>query len=340
MVWWLVDHSLPTLIRTLANQRLIRTLEKASKESDKLHGTLLSSGQLNNSRSLFGFVELWQSVVDTYSSDLQSIWTERVDRLIPRLDEAQRSDCVEATLASFDDGCNNIKVRLERVLELVSKRFLSTNSHVNALQHLQPHFDSRRHGLQADLELRLLGHELPAKAENAGASASGHRLAAVVFGDIVGSSARMAVDEEGMAADRKVLLKAVEASAKRHGGRVVNTMGDGFLLEFPSAVDGMSAAMEIQVESTLPLRIGLNVCDVLVAGDDILGDGVNIAKRLESHASTGHICLPEHVARDLVNRFRFAVLDRGEVSFKNISRTIQTAEIDPRAMRIVASSPE
>ena len=335
MICWIVDSSLLTNIRSLAHQQLVERLEKATKDNSKLHGTLLASGQISNSRSLFQFVELWQSVVDDYRHDLQALWTDRVNRLIPRLDEAQRSACVEATLASFDDGCKNIQTRLEQALQLVSKRFISAHSTINAWQQLQPYFETRRQGLRSDLELRLLEHELPANARNeAGETASGHRLAAVLFGDIVGSSARMGADEAGMVADRAALLEIVQASTKRHRGRLVKTTGDGFMLEFTSAVDGVSAGMDIQRHTRLPLRIGLNVCDVVIAGDDILGDGVNIAKRLEERASEGHICLPEFVAGDLANTFKFETRDLGEETFKNIGRAIRIVEIDPRAPRL------
>jgi len=334
-----MDNSVILNIRALAQQRLIQRLEEATKESNKLHSTVLASGAINNSRSLFQFVDHWRSVVDDYRLDLQAIWSDRVNRLIPRLDEAQRSACVEATLASFDDGCKNIQARLEHVLQLISKRFIGSVSNINAWQQLQPNFESRRQGLRADLELRLAEHELPSDDGNTtGATASGHRLAAVLFGDIVGSSARMGADESAMLADRAALLQIVEASTKRHGGRLVNTMGDGFMLEFPSAVDGMAAGMDIQASARVPLRIGLNVCDVVIAGDDILGDGVNIAKRLEERASVGHICLPDFVAGDLVNKFKFLPKDLGEVTFKNIGRAIRIVEVDPQAPRLVATS--
>jgi class 3 adenylate cyclase len=161
--------------------------------------------------------------------------------------------------------------------------------------------------------------------------ASSHRLAAIVVADVVGYSALIGQDEAGTLSGRKDLIKAVEAAATRHRGRVVKTMGDGFLMEFGSGVDAMSAAIDIQIASRLPLRMGLNVCEVAVDGSDIHGDGVNITQRLEGHATPGHICLPAHVMDDLVGKLALRRIDRGAATFKNIARAIHVVEVDPRA---------
>src|SRR5271169_3334978 len=127
------------------------------------------------------------------------------------------------------------------------------------------------------------------------------RLAAVVAADVVGYSRLMEVDETGTLARLKThRLELIDPTIAKNRGRIINTTGDGLLVEFASVVDAVQCANEIQLRMVqrnldvsgaraIQLRIGINIGDVIVDGDDIFGDGVNIAARLEALAEPGAI---------------------------------------------------
>ena len=155
------------------------------------------------------------------------------------------------------------------------------------------------------------------------------KLAAILAADVVGYSKLMADDESGtMAAlqEHREILFNPEISDK--GGRIVKLMGDGTLVEFPSVVDAVEAAHSIQQaladeSGPIKLRIGINLGDVIIDGDDIYGDGVNIAARLETLAPPGGICISSIVHESLGNRIDIEFSDTGEHEVKNISRPIR-----------------
>jgi len=154
------------------------------------------------------------------------------------------------------------------------------------------------------------------------------RLAAILATDVVGYSRMVAADEAGtLAALRAVRNEVLDPSVAEHGGRIVKTTGDGLLAEFPSAVDAMRCAMAIQTAMTaraLYLRIGVNVGDVVIEGGDILGDGVNIAARLEAEAEPGGIAFSGAVREYVLGRIDAGFRDGGRRELKNIDRPIQT----------------
>src|SRR5262249_48278707 len=128
----------------------------------------------------------------------------------------------------------------------------------------------------------------------------GRRLAAIVAADVWGYSRLMGLDEVGTARTLREHRKVTDALVAKHGGRIVKTTGDGVLLEFPSVVDAVECAVAVQVvmaqrnegvpqDRRMLLRIGINLGDILIEGDDILGDGVNVAARLENIAEPGGI---------------------------------------------------
>lgn len=169
------------------------------------------------------------------------------------------------------------------------------------------------------------------------------RLAAILAADVVGYSRLIEADEEGTRARLTDLLtKLIEPRIANDGGRIVKTIGDGILVEFPSAVDAVRSALAVQSGVTdhntnlpdrqqLVFRIGINVGDVIIEGDDIHGDGVNVAARLEGLCQPGEVYISgtvhDHVAGKLYARFE----DLGDQSVKNITRPV-------RAFRAVAAS--
>jgi class 3 adenylate cyclase len=130
----------------------------------------------------------------------------------------------------------------------------------------------------------------------------GRRLAAIVAADVAGYSRLMGLDEVGTARTLREHRKVTDALVAKHGGRLVKTTGDGVLLEFPSVVDAVECAVAVQAvmaqrnedipqDRRMLFRIGINLGDILIEGDDILGDGVNVASRLEGIAEPGGICV-------------------------------------------------
>jgi class 3 adenylate cyclase len=125
-------------------------------------------------------------------------------------------------------------------------------------------------------------------------STTQRRLAAILAADVVGYSRLMGQDEAGtLGALKAVRTDVIDPKVAEHGGRIFNTTGDGFLAEFPSVVSAVSCAVEIQrgmqqrnenapQDKTIQLRIGINLGDIIVEGEDMFGDGVNVAARIES----------------------------------------------------------
>lgn len=155
------------------------------------------------------------------------------------------------------------------------------------------------------------------------------RLAAILAADVVGFSRLIGGDEAGTLA-RLAALRAevIDPLTARHGGRVFKTTGDGVLAEFPSAVEALRCAIEIQehqrdAADPLPLRIGLHQGDVVVQGDDLLGDGVNIAARLEPLAEPGGIAMSARVYEDATGKIAMEAEDIGVPALKNIARPVR-----------------
>jgi class 3 adenylate cyclase len=140
------------------------------------------------------------------------------------------------------------------------------------------------------------------------------RLAAIVSADVAGYSRLMGRDESGTLAALKALRKEVlDPAIASHGGRIVKTTGDGLLLEFPSVVNAVRCAVEVQTamavhnagvaeDRRIAFRIGINLGDIIVEGDDIFGDGVNVAARLQEIATPGGICISSRVHEDIRDR--------------------------------------
>ncbi|HVY18462.1 MAG TPA: adenylate/guanylate cyclase domain-containing protein [Bauldia sp.] len=165
------------------------------------------------------------------------------------------------------------------------------------------------------------------------------RLAAILAADVVGYSRMMAADEAGTLAALKRHREAVfDPNISRHHGRVVKLMGDGTLAEFGSVVDAVACALAIQrgADPKITLRIGINLGDVIIDGDDIYGDGVNIAARLEPLSDAGGICIASIVHESVSGRVDATFVDAGETRVKNIDRPIRVWKWAPDGRKLVA----
>ena len=158
----------------------------------------------------------------------------------------------------------------------------------------------------------------------------GRRLAAIVAADVAGYSRLMGLDEVGTASILREHRAVTDALVAKHGGRIVKTTGDGVLLEFPSVVDAVECAVAVQAvmaernqgvpeERRMLFRIGVNLGDILVDGDDILGDGVNVAARLEGIAEPGGICIASSAYDQVCGKVAVEFTDLGEQALKNIA---------------------
>ena len=184
------------------------------------------------------------------------------------------------------------------------------------------------------------------------------RLAAILAADVAGYSRLMGADEVGTLTHAEgASRERIDPTIASHHGRIVKTTGDGMLVEFASAVDAVRCAVDVQrgmaernadvpPERRIEFRIGINVGDIIIDGDDIYGDGVNIAARLEAMAEPGGICVSLAV-RDLVrDKLAFGFEDFGEVAAKNIARPIHvfrvhddTGSATPRSETLSIAAP-
>jgi class 3 adenylate cyclase len=176
--------------------------------------------------------------------------------------------------------------------------------------------------------LRAMAQKRPVRVER--------RLSAILATDVVGYSRLMHNDEEATHARLTALLAdAVEPAIAEYGGRVVKNTGDGFLAEFPSAVQAVRAAVQFQTrikkltiaemeDRRIAFRVGINIGDIIVEPHDIFGDGVNIAARLEGIAEPGGICISSSAYEQVIGKVAIEFIDLGEQSLKNIARPVRT----------------
>jgi adenylate cyclase len=157
------------------------------------------------------------------------------------------------------------------------------------------------------------------------------RLAAILAADVVGYSALMQRAEEATYAEfDRLIRELIKPSLSRHNGRLIKTTGDGAIAEFASPSAAVQCAMEIQEsislgQSSLELRIGINLGEVIVGADgDLFGDGINIAVRLEGRADPGGILISDKVYLEVETKLDFAFEDRGEQQLKHISKPVRT----------------
>ena len=174
------------------------------------------------------------------------------------------------------------------------------------------------------------------------------RLAAILAADVAGYSRLMGTDEEGtlgrLKAHRRELI---DPKIREHRGRIVKTTGDGMLVEFASVVDAVRCAVEIQRgmldreadvadDRRIRFRIGINLGDIIADGDDIFGDGVNVAARLEALSEPGGLCISRVVRNQVRDKLPYDFEDLGEQSVKNIARPVR---VDALGAAEIAATP-
>lgn len=162
------------------------------------------------------------------------------------------------------------------------------------------------------------------------------RLAAILAADMVGYSRLMSADEEGtIRRQHQIREKILDRGISENGGRIVKTTGDGLLVEFASAVDAVRFAAAAQIaiamaeaandpESRIRYRMGINVGDIVADGDDILGDCVNIAARLEGLAEPGGLCVSDTVHQSIKGKLDIQFSDLGPQTLKKIKTPVRT----------------
>src|SRR5215475_15190087 len=166
------------------------------------------------------------------------------------------------------------------------------------------------------------------------------RLAAIVSADVAGYSRLMGQDESrtlaALKAHRRELL---DPKIAEYGGRIVKTTGDGLLLDFSSVVDAVRCAVDVQrgmvlrnaqvpAAEKIEFRIGINVGDIIIDSDDIFGDGVNVAARLQALAQPGGICVSKVVRDQVLDKLSFAFEELGAHHVKNIARPVEVFRVD------------
>jgi class 3 adenylate cyclase/TolB-like protein/tetratricopeptide (TPR) repeat protein len=166
------------------------------------------------------------------------------------------------------------------------------------------------------------------------------RLAAIVSADVAGYSRLMSRDESGTLASLKAVLRElIDPKIAEYSGRTVKSMGDGLLLEFASVVDAVHCAIDVQrgmaernvgvpLERQLQFRIGINVGDIIIEGEDIFGDGVNVAARLQALAEPGGICVSRVVRDQVLDKLTFVFEGLGAQQVKNIARPVEAYRVN------------
>ena len=183
-------------------------------------------------------------------------------------------------------------------------------------------------------------------------SVTKRRLAAILAADMVGYSRLMQLDEAGTHARLKAhRIELIDPTIAKNGGHIIKTTGDGMLVDFASVVDALTCAIEIQTrmarrnsdladERRIDFRIGINLGDVIVDENDIFGDGVNMAARLEQLAEPGSICVSQVVRDQVSGRIEVDFEDMGEQSVKNMSRPVRAYRVRLHDVQMPASASQ
>ncbi|UPK40602.1 adenylate/guanylate cyclase domain-containing protein [Bradyrhizobium sp. 186] len=178
------------------------------------------------------------------------------------------------------------------------------------------------------------------------------RLAAILVADVVGYSRLMGQDERGTLRRIKAIRReVVDPNIAAYHGRIVKTTGDGMLIEYPSAVEAVGCAVAVQramaernadipVDQRIEFRVGVHQGDIVVDDQDIFGDGVNVAARLEPLSAPGGFCISARVYEDMAGRLELPFEDRGEQQLKNIARPVRIYALGPKAIAGLPATPD
>src|SRR5262245_54667345 len=197
-----------------------------------------------------------------------------------------------------------------------------------------------------------MGHKMPKSVSRQPAGFMERvqrRMAAILAADVVGYSRLVGKDEEGTLATLKTYRELIDDRIARHEGRIFGSAGDSVIAEFASPVEAVRCATEIQLEidkrntglpesGRLRFRIGINLGDVVVEGDNLMGDGVNVAARLEALSHPGGVCISEAVYAQARDRLSLEFVDLGEHRVKNIALPVHAYRV-PLASEEQVSSP-
>src|SRR5271167_1336445 len=192
---------------------------------------------------------------------------------------------------------------------------------------------------------------MPDETDNPDAQVLERKLATILSADVAEFSRLMGEDEEQTLKTFRGHKQVFESLVTMHRGRVFNTAGDAILAEFASAVEAVRCATDIQaalrtrndqltMSRQVRFRIGINLGDVMVHGQDLLGDGVNVAARLQTAAEPGGICISGSVHDQIVNKLSLSFQSLGEKSFKNIQMPVRTFSITEAEGRRALPSPK
>ncbi|MEM9051185.1 MAG: helix-turn-helix domain-containing protein [Bacteroidota bacterium] len=168
--------------------------------------------------------------------------------------------------------------------------------------------------------------------EKEGGSGRTRQLVAIMFTDIQGYTALMQKDEDTAIAYRERHREVFESATKKYNGRILQYYGDGTLSTFQSAVDAVQCAIEMQLaftneEPVLPIRVGIHSGDILVSDQDIIGDGVNVAARIESLSTAGSVYISDKVYDEVKNHPEFITASKGVHNLKNVTRAIEVYQV-------------
>lgn len=163
------------------------------------------------------------------------------------------------------------------------------------------------------------------------------QLAAIMFTDIKGYTSLMQKDESQAVAFRERHREVFDVTTRKYNGRILQYYGDGTLSTFPSAIDAVQCAIEMQLaftneEPKIPIRIGIHLGDIIVTGDEIIGDGVNIAARIESLAAAGTVYISEKVRDEIKNHTEFLTASKGVHTLKNVAKPMHVYAVSNHAL--------
>lgn len=320
----ILDH-----FRTLARQEAWRELERVALEVNKTRDQAILAGSFGGSRMFVSIAQNYGNGLSRFREFLIAKYTEHLKSVVVSAVPADQVEIQEGILEAFDQATEKLLGSLDEV----------TARHRDG-HAARPSFTATAQRERASLAAEL-GAGLSPKEQVARPSApSRHRLAAILATDVAGYTRLMANDEAATLTALAASMDAISEIVARNGGRIVKTIGDGTLSEFPSCVDAVRAAVEAQsamedqnrtkpTERQLVLRMGLAVGDVAANGDDILGDVVNLAARLESVAIPGTIYITSFMRADLANKLAYSYEDLGRKEIKGIADPVHVFRVKP-----------